>query len=348
MSSLLDTLTWLIDVPSPYGSEERLCDELEEFFAGHPVTRVGNGLVVGERTGKPLLLLVGHIDTVPHQGQPPAHVEDGRLHGLGASDMKSGVAVMIHLLEDRAVADGPYDVVGVFYDREEGPIEENQLRTILTAVPWLTDAEFAVVLEPTNLDLEEGCNGAMNITLRFEGRSAHSARPWLGENAILKATKLLDRFAAWEPRPVEINGLTFYEVMGPTLASGGIARNIIPKDFELNVSYRFTPDRTVDEAEEFFRSFVGDLADEVVFIDRAPSGPVPEHNAHLERLEAISAARRQPKQGWTDVARLAEFGVPGINYGPGETALAHQVEESVPITHLDTAFSVLRRWLTEH
>ncbi|NND84912.1 MAG: succinyl-diaminopimelate desuccinylase [Acidimicrobiia bacterium] len=347
MASLLDTLTWLIDVPSPYGSEERLCDELEQYFAGHPVTRVGNGLVVGERTGKPLLLLVGHIDTVPHQGQPPAYVEGDRLHGLGASDMKSGVAVMMHLLEDPDVDAGPYDVIGVFYDREEGPIEENQLRTILTAVPWLTDAEFAVVLEPTNLDLEEGCNGAMNITLRFEGRAAHSARPWLGENAILKATALLDKFAALEPRPVEINGLTFYEVMGPTLASGGIARNIIPKDFEVNVSYRFTPDRTIEQAEEYFRSFVGDLADEIVFVDRAPSGPVPEHDPHLERLEVISEAQRQPKQGWTDVARLAEFGVPGINYGPGETALAHQVEESVPIDHLDTAFGVLKRWLTE-
>lgn len=347
MPSLLDTLTWLIDVPSPYGHEERLCDELERHFADHPTTRVGNGLVVGERTGKPLLLLVGHIDTVPHQGQPPAFVADGRLHGLGASDMKSGVAVMIHLLEDPDVAAGPYDVIGVFYDREEGPVEENQLRTILTAVPWLADAEFGVVLEPTNLDLEEGCNGAMNITLRFHGRSAHSARPWLGENAILKATALLDKFASLEPRPVEINGLTFYEVMGPTLASGGIARNIIPKDFELNVSYRFTPDRTLEQAEAHFRDFVGDLADEIVFVDRAPSGPVPEHNAHLERLETVSGAGRQPKQGWTDVARLAEYGVPAINYGPGETALAHQVEESVPIEHLDVAFGVLKRWLVE-
>ncbi len=344
--SLLDTLTWLIDLPSPYGHEEELCNALEARFVGHPVTRVGNGLVVGERTGKPLLLLVGHLDTVPQQGQQPAHVADGRMHGLGTADMKSGVAVMVHLLESAAVRAGPYDVVGVFYDREEGPIEENQLRTVLTAVPWLCDAEFAVVLEPTDLHLEEGCNGAMNITLRFHGRSAHSARPWLGENAILKATRLLDKLAAHEPRPVVIRGLTFFEVVSPTLAAGGVARNVIPKDFELNVSYRFTPDRTMDEAEEWFRSFVGDLADEIVFIDKAPSGPVPDHNDHLERLERISGAARHPKQGWTDVARLAEYGVPAINYGPGETALAHQVEESVPIANLDVAFDVLERWLT--
>ena len=344
---LLGTLTWLTDILSPYGHEEALCDALTQRFSDHPIQRVGNGLVVGERTGKPLLLLVGHIDTVPHQGQPPAFVEDKRLHGLGVSDMKSGVAVMIHLLESPAVEAGPYDVIGVFYDREEGPVEENQLRTILTAVPWLCDAEFAVVLEPTDLQLEEGCNGAMNVTLRFKGKSAHSARPWLGENAILKATRLLDRFAALAPRPVVIRGLTFFEVMSPTMASGGVARNVIPRDFELNVSYRFTPDRTLEEAEAYFREFVGDEADEIVFVDKAPSGPVPEHNNHLARLERISSAERHPKQGWTDVARLAEYGVPAINYGPGETAQAHQVEESVPIGNVTVAFDVLERWLTE-
>lgn len=343
---LLDTLAWLIDHPSPYGHEEALCAAIEQRFAGRPLVRVGNGLVVGERTGRPILLLVGHIDTVPHQGQPASFVEDGRVHGLGASDMKSGVAVMIHLLEDGDVAAGPYDVIGVFYDREEGPIEENQLRTILAAVPWLCDAEFAVVLEPTDLNLEEGCNGAMNVTLRFHGRSAHSARPWLGENAILKATRLLDKLRAAEPRPVTIRGLTFYEVMSPTLAAGGIARNVIPGEFELNVSYRFTPDLTLEQAEDRFRSFVGDLADEVVFVDRAPSGPVPDHNDHLERLERISGAARHPKQGWTDVARLAEYGVPAINYGPGETAQAHQRAESVPVGNLDVAFDVLSRFLT--
>lgn len=344
--NLLDTLTWLVDIPSPVGHEEALCTALADRLSGHPSTRVGNGLVVGERTGRPLILLVGHIDTVPHQGQPSAFIEDGRLHGLGTSDMKSGVAVMIHLLESAAVREGPYDVIGAFYDREEGPVEENQLRTILTALPWLADAEFAVVLEPTDLQLEEGCNGAMNVTLRFHGKSAHSARPWLGENAILKATRVLDKLAALEPRPVVIRGLTFYEVASPTLAAGGVARNVIPKDFELNVSYRFTPDRTIDEAEEWFRSFVGDLADEVIFIDRAPAGPVPEHNEHLDRLERISGAQRHPKQGWTDVARLAEFGVPAINYGPGETALAHQVEESIPVANLEVAYDVLQRFLT--
>ncbi len=345
--TLIDTLTWLIDHPSPYGHEEALCSALEERFAGMPLIRVGNGLVVGERTGRPMLLLVGHIDTVPHQGQASAHVVGDRLHGLGASDMKSGVAVMIHLLESAEVRSGPYDVVGIFYDREEGPIEENQLRTVLTEVPWLCDAEFALVLEPTDLQLEEGCNGAMNVTLRFHGRSAHSARPWLGENAILKASRLLDKLAALEPRPVEIKGLTFYEVMSPTLAAGGIARNVIPSRFELNVSYRFTPDLTVDQAEERFRAFVGDLADEIIFIDRAPAGPIPDHNPHLDRLQVLSGAERHPKQGWTDVARLAEYDVPAVNYGPGETALAHQVGESVPIGNLGVAFEVLERWLTE-
>ncbi len=188
MTDLLDTLIWLVDVRSEIGQEEQICNELEGRFSAtynhDEVTRVGNGLVVGRCVGNPLILLVGHIDTVPYQGQPKAYVADERLHGLGASDMKSGVAVMIHLLEDPAVIDGPYDVVGVFYDKEEGPIADNQLATILDSVPFLTDAEFGIVLEPTDLNLELGCNGAMNALVKFHGRSAHSARPWLGENAI--------------------------------------------------------------------------------------------------------------------------------------------------------------------
>lgn len=344
--TLLDTLTWLVDIPSPYGDEGRIADAVAERLSSRPVTRIGNGLVVGRPTGRPLLLLVGHLDTVPHQGQPPARVVDGRLHGLGASDMKSGLAVILHLLEDSAIAvDGPHDVVGVLYDREEGPVQDNQLGPILAAQPWLADAEFAIVGEPTDLSIEVGCNGAMNVRCRFEGRSAHSARPWLGENAIHRAARLLGRLAARDPVDVEVGGLVYREVMSATIAEGGVSRNVIPKDFWVNVSYRFPPSLTLDEAEARFRDFVGDDADALDFVDRAPAGPPPTDNAHFDRLVSVSGAPIGPKQGWTDVARLAEFGVPAVNYGPGETALAHQVDESVPVANLDVAFDVLSRWL---
>ena len=345
--TLTETLQWLVDIPSPYGHEAEICSAIgERLTSSHPddsMQRVGNGLVAGHREGRPLMLLVGHIDTVPHQGQPPAYINDGRLHGLGATDMKAGVAVMLHLLEDEAVRLGPYDVVGVFYDREEGPVEENQLRTILDAVPWLSEAEFGIVLEPTDLQLELGCNGAMNIAVRFHGKSSHSARPWLGENAIDKALPLLNKLAERGPVAHVQGGMEFLEVMSPTLARGGVARNVIPKDFEFNVSYRFPPTLTVAEAEAKFREFAAE-ADELEFVDRAPAAPVPDGNPHLDRLESITRAPQHPKQGWTDVARLAEYGIAAVNYGPGETALAHQVEESVELANLDVVFGHLREF----
>ncbi len=350
MSTLLDTLIWLVDVPSEIGNEEQICNELEGRFSAtyshDEIIRVGNGLVVGRSTGNPLVLLVGHIDTVPHQGQPDAYVADERLHGLGSSDMKSGVAVMVHLLEDAEVINGPYDVVGVFYDKEEGPIADNQLGTILDSVSFLTEAEFGVVLEPTDLNLELGCNGAMNALIKFHGRSAHSARPWLGENAILKAAPLLARLAAREPRPTNHGGLDFLEVMSPTLATGGVSRNVIPAHFEFNVSYRFPPTLSIEEAEEHLRDFCAE-ADEIEVTDRALAAPVPENNPHMDRLAAITSAPMAPKQGWTDVARLAEYGIPAINYGPGEVALAHQLAESVPIDNLAVAFGHLKTFLLE-
>ena len=347
-NALLETLIWLVDTPSVIGEEEQICSEihgrLSATYRHDEMERVGNGLVVGRRTGKPMILLVGHIDTVPYQGQPPAFVKDGRLHGIGSSDMKAGVAVMVHLLEDEAVLDGPYDVVGVFYDKEEGPIAENQLSTVLDAVPWLSEAEFAVVLEPTDLRLELGCNGAMNVLVKFDGKSAHSARPWLGENAITKAAPLLSKLAKRQPMPHEQGGLQFFEVMTVTLAEGGLARNVVPAHFEFNVSYRFPPTMSLDEAEARFREFTAE-ADDLEFVDKALAGPVPEGNPHLDRLSEVTEAIRAPKQGWTDVARLAEYGIPGVNYGPGEVALAHQANESVPLEYLPQAFRLLRQYL---
>ena len=348
-ADLLETLIWLVDTPSVVGDEERICSEIygrmSATYDHDEMIRVGNGLVMGHRTGQPMVLLVGHIDTVPYQGQPPAYVEDGRLFGIGASDMKAGVALMVHLLEDSDVIAGPYDVVGVFYDKEEGPIAENQLSAILDAVPWLRNAEFAVVLEPTDLRLELGCNGAMNVLVKFVGKSAHSARPWLGENAITKAAPLLAKFSARDPQSHTQGGLEFLEVMTVTLAGGGLSHNVVPANFEFNVSYRFPPTMSLDEAEARFRQFASE-ADDLEFVDRALAGPVPEGNSHLERLSEITKADRAPKQGWTDVARLAEYGIPGVNYGPGEVATAHTKDEAVPIDYLPQAFDFLKEFLT--
>jgi succinyl-diaminopimelate desuccinylase len=342
--SLTDTLVELIEIPSVTGDEEEITTALEfRLAAQHSLVRVGNALVVGERTGKPLIALYGHTDTVPVQGNAAARVEDGRVHGLGASDMKAGVAVMVHLLEDADLPASSYDVVGVFYDKEEGPLAENGLEMVLDEVAWLSDAELSVVLEPTDLRLELGCSGAMNADVVFAGHAAHSARPWLGENAITKAGAWLAALHRREPERFEVAGLEYHEVFSVTSAEGGIAKNIIPARFVLNLNYRFPPAFDLAEAEQRLLA-VTEEADEVVITDRAPPGRIPEANPHLARLEALVPSK-QAKQGWTDVARLSARGIPAVNFGPGEVAQAHQVTESVPVENLDAAFDVMRRFL---
>lgn len=348
--TLADTLCWLVDIPSPTGQEGQLCEALSRrlgsTYAKEHVRRVGNSLVVGARTGRPLLLLVGHIDTVPSQDQGPARIDGGRLLGLGTSDMKSGVAVMVHLLEEEAVRRGPFDVVGVFYDAEEGPDAGNGLEPVLRELAWLSGAEFAVVLEPSDLELQLGCQGTANATVRFEGKTAHSARPWLGENAVTKAGAWLADLHQRQPEEHVVSGLSFYEVFSVTQASAGLARNVIPGRFDLHLNYRFPPDMTPEAARRRL-SDIAAPADVLEVHEIVPGAPVPEGNPHLDRLVQATDAPLTPKQAWTDVARLARYGIPAVNYGPGEVAQAHQATESVPIANLEPAYEVLLGFLTE-
>lgn len=342
--SLTDTLVELINIPSVTGDEEEIATALEFRLSGRrPVARIGNALVVGRPAEKPVIALYGHTDTVPVQDNAVASVDDGRVRGLGASDMKSGLAVMVHLLEDDAIAAGPYDVVGVFYDREEGPIHDNGLEAVLDEVAWLADAAFSVVLEPTDLRVEVGCNGAMNADVVFTGHAAHSARPWLGDNAITKAGWWLAEMHARKPAVFESGGHQYREVYSVTTAHGGIANNVIPARFTINLNYRFPPAFGLAEAEQRLMEVCAP-ADEVVITDRAPAGAVPANNPHFERLVSLAGAT-EAKQGWTDVARLSGRGIDAVNYGPGSVAEAHQAGESVGVEHLDAAFDVLRRFL---
>ena len=350
MTAIHDTLAELVAIHSVTGNEGRLCtavaERLLKVWTMQGVTRVGNALVVGQQTGRPLISLFGHFDTVPIQDNGDPMIKDGRMYGLGTVDMKSGLAIMIHLLEDDAVRSGPYDVVGVFYDKEEGPMAENGLEAVLDKAPWLNDSEFAIVLEPTDLGVELGCNGAMNADVVFEGKAAHSARPWLGENAVTKAGSWLAYMHERQPELVEIDGLEFREVFSVTMAEGGIANNVLPSSLRVNLNYRFPPIYSLDEAEDRLRAVTAD-ADWVVIKDRAPSGTVVEENHHLDRLLAASGAERSSKQGWTDVARLTARGIPAVNYGPGDPGLAHQKEESIPLANLDRGYEVLREFLVD-
>ena len=344
-AKIVETLAEIINVPSVTGDEDALCSLLEGRFLDKPTQRVLNSLVVGDPDrSKPFYALYGHLDTVPEQGDPKARIEDGNLVGLGASDMKGGVAVMIDLLEDETL-DPVHDIVYVFYAAEEGAHDRNELRPVLDACPWLIDAALSIVLEPTDLNVEIGCQGVLNADVIFHGKSSHSARPWLGENAVTKGGAWLTKLHDMEPELVSIGGLEYREVFSVTRAEGGIANNIIPPTFVINLNHRFPPIYTVEEAEERLRGVAAE-ADELVFKDRAPAGGAAPEDPHVQRLERVAGGRRQAKQGWTDVARLTERGAVAVNYGPGLVAQAHQGGEYVPVENLVTAYDVMFRFLS--
>ncbi|HSP78290.1 MAG TPA: succinyl-diaminopimelate desuccinylase, partial [Myxococcaceae bacterium] len=308
----------------------------------------GHSLVLGSlQDERPTVALVGHLDTVPaHPGDREARLEGERVYGLGASDMKGGLAVMMALAEDLPRAELPVNLVVVLYEREEGPYLESGLGPLFEARPELGRVKFGIAMEPTDGVVQVGCVGSLHVTLRFHGRSAHSARPWQGENAIHKAGPLLAELLARPRREVVRDGFTFYEVMSITRASGGRARNVVPERMELNLNYRFAPGKTVEQAQQDVRELVGAAA-EVEFTDLAPSGRVCADNPLYQRLMALTGLPAESKQAWTDVARFAEFGVDAVNYGPGETAQAHQANESAPIPALAVAYEKLARFLKE-
>ncbi|HZI05348.1 MAG TPA: succinyl-diaminopimelate desuccinylase [Archangium sp.] len=342
----------LCRIPSPIGEERALADHVERWAHAHfpqrEVFRLGHSLVLGSLLDpRPTVALVGHLDTVPaHPNDREARIEGERVFGLGSSDMKGGLAVMMALAEDLPRAELPVNLVVVLYEREEGPYLESGLGPLFDTRPELKRVKFGIAMEPTDGVVQVGCVGSLHVTLRFKGRSAHSARPWQGENAIHKAGPLLARLLELPRREVMYGEFAFYEVMNITKASGGRARNVIPEAFELNLNYRFAPGKTVERAQQDVRELVGDAA-EVEFTDLSPSGRVCADNPLFQQLMKLTGLPAASKQAWTDVARFSEFGVDAVNFGPGETAQAHQANESAPIPALAVAYEKLATFLKQ-
>ncbi len=340
----------LCRIPSPIGQERAIADHVEHWARGHfppdEVFRHGHSLVLGRlKDPRPTVALVGHLDTVPaHPADREPRIEGERVFGLGASDMKGGLAVMMALAEELPRARLPVNLVWVLYEREEGPYLESGLGPLFDMRPELQGVKFGIAMEPTDGVVQVGCVGSLHVALRFKGRSAHSARPWQGENAIHKAGPLLAHLLRLPRREVVLGDFTFYEVLNITQASGGRARNVIPEAFELNLNYRFAPGKSVERAQQDVRGLVGDAA-ELEFTDLAPSGRVCADNPLFQRLMARTGLPAASKQAWTDVARFSEFGVDAVNFGPGETAQAHQANESAPIPALAVAYEKLALFL---
>jgi succinyl-diaminopimelate desuccinylase len=338
----------LVDIESVSGNETVITDFVETALrtAGHlTVDRVGNVLRARTMLGRPTrVVLAGHLDTVPLNDNFPSSLSpDGQvMRGCGTADMKSGSAIALHAAV--TVAEPVFDVTYLFYDCEEIEAERNGLYRISVSHPdWLT-ADFAILLEPTYGLIEAGCQGTMRAMVRTAGRRAHSARSWHGINAIHLVGEALRRLSAYQPRRVEIDGCEYREGLNAVRIIGGVAGNVIPDSCEIEVNYRFAPDRSVAEAEAHLRELFDGFSVEIT--DFAP-GALPGLTA-APAQQFIETVGTPPtgKLGWTDVARFAMLGVPALNFGPGDPNLAHKQDEQVEISKIREGAELLRRWLT--
>jgi succinyl-diaminopimelate desuccinylase len=299
---------------------------------------------VGPRRGNPLVVLAGHYDTVPAQGNVPGRLENGAVVGLGASDMKGGLAVMFELARDLA-GETELDLALLAFGKEELPAEHSPLPALFDSSRAVHEAALAILLEPTDCTIQAGCLGNLNVRIVFHGVSGHSARPWTAENAIDKALEGLRPYAAIEPRPVEIGGLTFTEVASVTRIEGGIATNVIPDRAEANVNFRYAPDRSPASAEAYLRSLLPEGATFEHAGDSPPARVVTD-SPLVQRLRAAGDLALEPKQAWTNVADFTSRGIDAVNFGPGATRYAHRRDEQVDIAALVRAYESLRRFLT--
>ena len=339
----------ICDIPSESGDETLLADEIfaEISALDHlEVYRDGDTIVARTSLGRPQrVVIAGHIDTVPiNRNVPTKDVEfEGHpfIWGRGTVDMKAGVAVQLKLAAELVAP--RVDITWMWYDHEEVDADLNGLTRLARTRPDLFAGDFAILGEPSNGEVEGGCNGNLRAIVRTHGVRAHSARAWIGENAIHKAAPVLGRLAEYEPRDVAVEGLVYREGLNAVRISGGVAGNVIPDLCEVEVNYRFAPSRDAAEAEAHVREVFAGF--EVDVVDVA-AGARPGLDAPLaqEFLAAVGAEPR-PKYGWTDVARFSALGVPAVNYGPGDPHLAHHDEERVPVAQIEAVEQGLRAWL---
>jgi succinyl-diaminopimelate desuccinylase len=335
----------LVNIESVSGNEREIADAVETALRelGHlEVQRFGHTIVARTHQGHAeRVVIAGHIDTVPLNANLPARRDEQMLHGLGTCDMKAGVAIALRLAATLPVTNR--DVTYLFYECEEVEAERNGLQLLSQHRPDLLQADFAILMEPSDGVVEAGCQGTLRVDVRTKGVRAHSARAWTGVNAIHGAADVLARLNAYEPRQPVIDGLEYHEGLNAVFISGGVAGNVLPDECVVSVNYRFAPDRSVDEAYAHMREVFDGF--EIELSDSAPAAmpglSVPAAAAFVEAV----GGRANPKFGWTDVARFSGLGTPAVNFGPGDPHLAHRQDEFVPIDQITTVERQLRSWL---
>jgi succinyl-diaminopimelate desuccinylase len=341
-----DLVRQLVDIESVSGDEQLITDLIETGLRALPhleVARAGNAVVARTSLGRARrVLLAGHTDTVPLAGNLPSRVDGDRLYGCGTTDMKGGVAVLLSMAA--TVLEPRYDVTYVAYDCEEVEGERNGLKRLVDQhADWLS-TDLAILLEPTGALIEAGCQGTLRVDVTVPGVRAHSARSWLGVNAIHEAAPLLATLAAYDARRVTIDGCDYREGLSAVRIHGGVAGNVIPDECRIEVNFRFAPDRTESEALAHVQSVLSPYP--VILTDAAP-GALPGLATPVAQ-DFVAAVGDTPraKLGWTDVARFSALGVPALNYGPGDPNLAHTRDEYVELPQVTRAADVMRRYLT--
>jgi len=340
----------LVNIPSESGHEAEIRDHLLALVPeGLRADYAGDEAYLfapTRRTGAPLIVLAGHYDTVPAQGNLPGRIEGDAVHGLGASDMKGGVAVALELVRDRAQGlPGTADVALLLFGREELPAEHDPLPALLAASRVVREAALVILLEPTDGRIHAGCLGNIVARLTFHGRSGHSARPWDADSAIALAVDGLRPLLALDGREAVVGGLPFVEVVSVTRFESGIADNVIPGEAIVTLNLRYPPDRSHPDAEEYLRSLVP-VGATLDVVGHSPAGSVVADGPLVEALLAAGAGRVEPKQAWTNVADFTAHGIPAVNFGPGHTRYAHRQDELVEISALVHAYETLERLVT--
>ena len=345
---LLSLTAALVAVPSESRHEEALAGAVEARLRAVPglaVERVGTNVVArSERGSSTRVVLAGHLDTVPANGNEIPRIDGDVLTGLGSADMKGGVAVLLRLAEEVAAA-ARFDCTFVFYEAEEIADEHNGLRLLFAERPDLVAGDFAVLLEPTDCWLEAGCQGSIRLEAVFRGERAHTARPWRGVNAVHRAAPALARLAGYEPEPQEVDGLRFPQALQVVDIRGGVAGNVVPDACTVTVNRRYAPSLSLEEAEAEVRALL-EGADDVALTSVSPAAhPNLAHPLVADFAGTLNLPVR-PKFGWTDVARFSAHGVPAVNFGPGDPEVSHTAGEHVTRQSLEGCYAALARFLT--
>jgi len=343
----IDRTAALVDIPSVSRDERRIADEVERALRAqtdYQVIRNGDAVLARTDLGRPTrVLLAGHLDTVPIADNLPSHRDADHIYGCGTSDMKSGDAVFLHLAA--TIADPIHDVTLIFYDCEEIESAANGLGRIERELPDWLQADVAILGEPSGGYIEAGCQGTLRAVIATAGSRAHSARSWLGDNAIHRLGAVLERLSGYQGRVVEIDGCTYREGLSAVHIDCGVAGNVIPDAAAVTINFRFAPDRTPQAALDHVREAFTGLEVEIEQTDVA-AGALPglHHPAAAALVDAADGLVRA-KFGWTDVARFAALGIPAVNFGPGDPNLAHRRDERVAIAQITAVTATLRRYL---